>query len=85
MLDWSNMRTAIIHFLNHIQLPVAIIAAGLLVATAIVLVGCRDLQAVVIGPPDLAAAEHLPPAPPAPPCYLEGPNCTGICTPCGED
>ncbi len=60
-----------------------IIAAAL--STLFALAACETLP---LGAPDrITAAEHKPPTPPPAPevCYLEGPGCTGICTPCPED
>jgi hypothetical protein len=51
---------------------------------AVSLTACEILP---LGSPDrFSAAEHdAPPPPPAPDvCWIEGPNCTGICTPCPE-
>lgn len=37
-------------------------------------------------PERFQAAEHVPPPPPPLPdvCWIEGPGCTGLCTPCPE-
>lgn len=60
---------------------------AVVLSTLIALAACETLP--ISAPDRLTAASFDPPAPPAPPpapevCYLEGPSCTGLCTPCPE-
>lgn len=52
--------------------------------TLFTLAACEILP---LGAPErVTAASHDPPPPPPAPevCWIEGPNCTGLCTPCPE-